>query len=297
MIIITIEQLTNFLKLYEYKNFSLASYELCISQSSLSKQIKSLEEELNSVLFYRNPRNITLTNAGEEFLIYAKKTISDYNNITSSLKKYDNSTSLTIGTIPIIAQYQITSAIAKFNELYPNIHINIIEDTSGNILHKIINSEFNLSIVRDFNLSQDIFDKITLSDDELVLIVSKEHHLAQKHSVSLLDIRDEKFILLGPKSGIYEIFMNQFNKHSLSPNIITTLYKIESILGLVIENLGVTLLMKKVLNSFDTSNLSIIPMNNPIKAQLTLINEKDKVLSASEDLFKNFLKEYFKNKK
>lgn len=295
MIIITIEQLTYFLKLYECKNFSSASYKLCISQSTLSKQIKSLESELNTVLFYRNPRNILLTDAGEEFLIYAKKTIKEYNSIFSSLKKYNNTTNtkLNIGTIPVITQYQITSAIAEFKKLYPNIHINIVEDNSSNIFHKLIDSEFNLGIVRDFNLSTDIFDKINLSDDELVLVVSKEHPLAQKSNVSLLDIKDEKFILLGPKSGIYERCMNEFNKHSLSPNIITKLYKIESILGLVTENLGVTLLMKKVINSFNTSNLIIIPLKHPIKAKLTLINQKDKTLSNSEDLFKNFIKEYF----
>lgn len=295
MVNITIEQLNYFFKLYECKNFSLASYELCISQSTLSKQIKALENELNTVLFYRNPRNILLTDAGEEFLIYAKKTMKEYNSILSSLKKYNNTTNtnLNIGAIPVITQYEITSAIADFKKLYPNIHINIVEDTSSNIFHKLINSEFNLGIVRDFNLSKDIFDKINLSDDELVLVVSKDHPLAQKSNVSLLDIKDEKFILLGPKSGIYERCMNEFNKHSLSPNIIAKLYKIESILGLVIENLGVTLLMRKVINSFNTSNLIIIPMKSPIKAKLTLVNQKDTTLSNSEYLFKNFIKEYF----
>lgn len=297
VIIITIEQLNYFLKLHQYKNFSLAAYELCISQSSLSKQIKALEHELNTILFYRNSRNITLTDSGEKFLIYAKKTISDYNNIISSFKNFDNSTTLNIGTIPVMAQYKITSAIAEFKKLYPNIHINIIEDTSSNILHKMMSSQFNFSIVRDFNLSKDIFDKINLCDDELVLVVSKEHPLAQKTNVSLLDIKDEKIILLPPKSGIYERCMNEFNKHSLSPNIITTLYKIESILGLVMENLGVTLLMKKVINSFNTSNLLIIPMKNPIKAQLILINQKDITLSNNENLFKNFIKEYFEKQR
>ncbi len=77
MIFITIEQLTYFLNLSEYKNFSLASYELCISQSSLSKQIKSLENELNVTLFDRSTRIVSLTPAGHEFYIYAKKAVDD----------------------------------------------------------------------------------------------------------------------------------------------------------------------------------------------------------------------------
>lgn len=295
---ITIEQLTYFLRLSEFKNFSLASHELCISQSSLSKHIKALENELNATLFDRNTRTINLTHAGHEFYIYAKKAIEDYNNIVCSLKKYTNSDyneSLNIGCIPVISQYKITGAIAHFSKLYPSININILEDEGHNILRKLIKSELNFGIVRDFNLSEDMFNKTTLSDDELVFISSKSHFLSQNKGVSLLDIKDEKFILLGPKSGIYEKCINEFDKHSLSLNIVGTYNKIETIIGLVSENLGSTLLMKKVLNAFDISNVCVQPIKKPIKINLSLINEKNKDLSDSEILFMNFLENYLKD--
>ncbi|WP_316301238.1 LysR family transcriptional regulator [Clostridium butyricum] len=287
------EQLTYFLKLSEYKNFSLASYELCMSQSSLSKQIKALENELNTILFDRNTRNLSLTPSGEEFLMYAQKTIDEFNNIFSKLQKFDYTTTLNICAIPVTAQYGIISAISKFKSIYSNININLIEDESHSILNKSIKSESDFCIVRDFNLSNDIFDITHLSTDELVLIVSKTHALANKSKISLLDIKDEKLILLGPKSGIYERCINEFHKHSLSPNITTTSYKVETILGLVGENFGVTLLMRKVINSFNISHVSIVSLKNPICAPLSLINQKDKVLSNSGLLFKSFIKDYF----
>lgn len=83
---ITIEQLKYFLAVEKYKNFSVASYELCISQSSLSKQIKALENELDTILFDRTTRNITLTDTGKEFLIYAKNSIKSYDNIIHIIK-------------------------------------------------------------------------------------------------------------------------------------------------------------------------------------------------------------------
>ena len=60
MFFITIEQVKYFLALNKYKSFSLASEELCISQSSLSKQIKAFENELNILLFNRTTRSISL---------------------------------------------------------------------------------------------------------------------------------------------------------------------------------------------------------------------------------------------
>ncbi len=154
----------------------------------------------------------------------------------------------------------------------------------------------NFAIVRDFNLSEEIFNKTHLYDDELVFITYKDNPLSKYKSVSLLDISDENFILLGPKSGIYEKCINEFNKNCLSLNITSTYTKVETILGLVKENFGSTLIMKKVLNSFDLSNIVIIPIKTDISIGLSLVTNKNKSLSNTESLFKEFLISY-SNKK
>lgn len=296
MIFITIEQLNYFLSLCKHKNFSTASDELYISQSSLSKHIKFLEKELNTVLFNRNTRSISLTPSGEEFYIYAKNAVNEYNTLLINLRKYNNNhIVLNISAIPVTAQYKITSAIAKFKDIYPYIDINIVEDNNYNILNKLIQSEVDFGIIRDFNLSSEMFNKIPLIDDELVVALSKDHPLSKKTSLSLFDIKNEKFILLEPNSGIYERCINEFNKHSLSINIVSTFNKIETILGLVSENLGITLLMKNVLNSFNKDNIVTIKMVPPIRANLSLITLKGKELSSSELLFTNFLRNFIKN--
>ena len=73
MITITIEQIQYFLAIKEFNGFSNAANELCISQSSLSKQIKSLETELGTMLFERTSKITKLTPAGEDFYIYMHK--------------------------------------------------------------------------------------------------------------------------------------------------------------------------------------------------------------------------------
>ena len=78
----TFEQIKSFLAIVKFNHFTLASQELYISQSSISKHIKSLEKELGVELFNRQHRNVKLTEAGEEFYKFAKK--SNLNCIFSS---------------------------------------------------------------------------------------------------------------------------------------------------------------------------------------------------------------------
>lgn len=287
----TTEQLTYFLTLNKYKSFSIAADKLCMSQSSLSKHIKALETELHTILFNRSTRHIRLTPSGQEFLKYAEKAVEDYKRILMNFTTHTTySTVLNIGTIPVTVQYKIISAIAEFKTLYPYIHINLLEDENHTLINKLVKSEIHLGIIRDFNLSADVFHKVPLVEEELVVVLPKNHFLADKPTLSLLDIKDEPLVLLGPNSGIYERCMNEFNKHSLPINIASTFYHIETILAFVSENLGITLLMKEVLNAFNTSHLTVIPMTPPIKASLSLVTLKDNDLSIHELLFKDFIK-------
>lgn len=85
----TIAQLQYFLTIRKYLSFSNAADELCITQSAISKQIKSLEGELNTLLFDRRTRTISLTPAGEEFVLYAEKILANYNEMMSNMKKHE----------------------------------------------------------------------------------------------------------------------------------------------------------------------------------------------------------------
>lgn len=177
MITITIEQIQYFLAIKEFNGFSNAANELCISQSSLSKQIKSLENELDTKLFERTSRVIKLTPAGEDFFMYAQKFLDDYNNIFTKMKKHSlsNKNKLNIGTIAVLTQYGLTSTLAKFKSKYPQVDLHILEDENDAVLNMLENSKIDLAIVRDFNLSKDLFNVIHLADDKLVVVTSSSN--------------------------------------------------------------------------------------------------------------------------
>lgn len=291
MFFITIEQVKYFLALNTYKSFSLASEELCISQSSLSKQIKALENELNILLFNRTTRSISLTEAGKEFLIHCNKLIKDYDNTINSMKKYslERKSTLNIGTIPVISQYGIISSIAVFKNLNPNININVIEGERIDILNMLDKGDINFAFLRDFHMDEDKFQINPLIEDELILITPKNHKFANKKYISLDNAKDEKFIMLSSTSGIDKFCIEECEKYGFTPNIVYRINKIETILGLVGEGFGISLLMKRVISPFNKENISINLLKKQSTNSLSIVYKKDKKLSHNEVLFKEFI--------
>lgn len=150
----TIDQISYFLAIQEYKSFSTAAEELCISLSSLSKHIKSLESELDTKLFERSSRTIKLTKAGEAFVPCAQRFLSTYQDILLQMKEYSfvKEKIINIGSIAVLTQYGLTSCIAAFKENYPDISINITEEEHDAVLTLLDKKEIDLAITRDTHL-------------------------------------------------------------------------------------------------------------------------------------------------
>ena len=126
-----LRQLRYFIKSAELSNFTEAARTLFISESTLSQQIKQLEIELDTLLFERVRRRVSLTEAGEMFLPYARKTVADSEHAVQRLRDLRN---LHTGTLKIGVTFSLgsvlTNSLEKFSQTYPDIKLNIIYRTA-----------------------------------------------------------------------------------------------------------------------------------------------------------------------
>lgn len=272
-------------------SFSSASDELCITQSALSKQIKSLEIELNTLLFNRNKRAISLTPAGEEFAVYAEKLLENYYEMISNMKKHEllEKGYLSIATIPVMSQYGMTSKIASFASMYPQIKLDLVEKENDIIVSMLRNGEVDVAFMRTSYLPEGLTDVYPLMEDFLVLVVAKDHPLAKLDAVDLAQTKSEQFIFLNSTSGIFTTCMEECQKSGFTPDVLFTNSRIETIMELVAEKLGVTLLMNQVARYFDYPQLSIVPLIQPVTSTLAIVKPKNKQNTESIKTFINYL--------
>ena len=145
-----IQQIQYFLEVVRSGNFSTAAENLYTTQSSVSKNIKSLEKELNTQLFGRSKRQIQLIEAGKLVLKDARSIVQSYEKLIHTVSSYQlqKEDTLTIASIPVMAQYDITGLLADFQTAHPNIKLQIEESETTHICSRLKNHECDFIFTR-----------------------------------------------------------------------------------------------------------------------------------------------------
>ncbi len=244
-----LRQIKYFLKAKELLNFTEAAKILNISQSTLSQQIKQLENELNVPLFNRIGKRIILTEAGEMFSEYALQSLNKANEGLLLLKDLNNINTGKI-TIGVIYSMRIlfVEALIKFAEQYPNIKIQVVFGTTKDLLEKLNTHHFDFVLTFHEKAKHPYLKYQTLLTSNMVLVTSKKSWLASKRSISLKEVA--KLPLALPFSGYSTIqfFVDSFNQKNLNPNICMEINDIPTLFEIVKTGHWHTILSKTSVN-------------------------------------------------
>lgn len=196
-----LRHLQAFVKLTETLNFSVAAGDLCITQSTLSATIRQLEDELGVSLFARNSHGVTMTEAGEQLLPFAKATIAQADNCVSRMNDLNG---LRCGRLRIGVTHSFSlmmvEAILKFNEQYPGIQLEIHYKTMDELLEKLLRHDLDFVLSYRPSMTNPAIESHILFEDRLSVVVSKTHPLASKDSVRVEELR--KYRLALPAKGL-----------------------------------------------------------------------------------------------
>ena len=286
----TFEQLSYFIAIVENETYFNAAHFMNISQSSLSKQIMKLEKELGIELFDRSHRSATLTEGGKLFYSDALELIEKYKKTLNRIDNYKktNEKILHIGVLPIQAQYNLNSLFKEFEKENPEIHISINEVEEENLLNGINQDKYDFIIARENMINPTQFDIYPITEDELVAVLPSNHKLSNHSKLNFTQLSYENFILMNPYTSIYQLCISQIKKSGIVANIVRTA-RVESILGSVALNEGVSLLPKSNFHIFHHKNLITVQLDPAIKLAVVGAKNKNKEASLALKKFIKFL--------
>lgn len=278
--------LHDFLAVARTKNFSEAADELYISQSTLSRHIHILEEELGVELFTRTTRKVYLSSYGELLLPYAENIIMNMNEFTAALKneRREEDSSIVVNTVIMT----IWPYIHQFHEANPSytIHLSHIDDTAR-IISMLEESKIDFAIgpsaLNDENITSTVIYKERLS-----VVTSKESGLADKKSVSIADLADQNLFLPPENTVMFSQIISLFKKNNINPKIDITSASDRVFNDLISQNKGITFGSHNTPNSND--RIIAIPLNPPVIMNTYISYSEQYVMSEPKKKFLSFMK-------
>lgn len=254
-----LRHLRYFAKAAETLNFSDAAKSLNIAQSSLSQQVKQLEDELGTQLFIRSSHSIRLTEAGEVMLPFALRTL---NEAESCADRIHDLQKLLTGTLNIGVTHSfspiLTESVISFMKMYPGIKLNIIYKQMNELMESLTKREIDFVLAfKPIQTLPEVKSHI-LFQNSLSAIVGSHHPLASREKISIAEL--EKYELALPSKGLqarnaFDCIVTDYS----SLKIRIELNEVNTLLKLVRQTSLVTVLAEDSI--YDVRDVKAVPID------------------------------------
>lgn len=291
-----IGRLKVFLDLAKTLNYSETAARLFTTQGNISKQILSLEKELGVTLFIRAHRKISLSSEGQMVKPYARKIVNDYESLNIKISDYLDNQKMTLRlfNIPTMTNYQSFLTLANFLREHPEVHVELQEKESDQLMDSLRRNDCDIIFTRTFSKPSKDLETITMEDDQLVAVVATDHPLLQNHqTLKLQQLASEKFLLLNDSTNLLKPIKQLCHKEGFTPNVAYSGTRIDLIIAMVKNHLGISLLMKKTVEHFANDQVAIVPLDRMLDNQLCFIRKVGHNSQASDKLW-NYIQEHEK---
>lgn len=287
-----IDYLRYFIKLAEVKHYTRAAEQLCIAQPSLSHAISQLESELGVPLFEKNGRNTDMTRFGEEFLECAKKTVASLDEGILSLKKSaEGEGVIRLGFVRPLGISYVPSVAAEFLEKNKtaNVNFEFHSGSTGYLLKGLSEGKYDMVFCSEPENKAN-FSYFAVTQQDLVLIVPKNHVLAKKHSIDLKEAVPYPMICFSKEAGLRAVIDRLFEKIGKTPNIAYETEEDEVIAGLVAKNFGIAVV--PYMDLLLKLDVAILQISSPeFKREFFLVSNDKLFMSPVAQNFREFVHE------
>ena len=290
-----IKYISEFVELVSAGKFSEAAERLFLSQSSLSKHMKTLENDLGVELFERETkRKVILSDFGTLFLPYAEQISILYKEYLALQEKQKSAQSATlrIGSIPTMMPYRITDLLAAYQETKPGLILNVEELETAISCERIRQGTLDCAFIREAPESLDpTLEHISYTADRLCAVLRENHPLAGQKTIHLEQLSQEDFLLLKENSFMYEMCVRACQRVGFTPNIIYTGSRGDNIANMVSRGSGVALLTKRPIEHMRFPHVVMVDIEPPITTEINLVYSRE--LGTSQELrqFLQFIRE------
>lgn len=277
-----------FISVAEHSSFSIASEHLFLTQPAISKRIAALEIELDTHLFDRIGRQVTLTEAGKALLPRAQQILLEIEDSRRAIKNlsHDVSGSLKVGTSHHIGLHRLPPVLRAYTKQYPGVELDIQFMDSEQACRAVEHGDLEMGIVTLPLQPSPMLQTKMIWPDPLSVIVGKGHPLYECKQLTLRQLAEHKAVLPARGTFTREIIEQAFDKHKVDVDISLSTNYLETIKMLVSVGLGWSVLPASMLDK----DIRAIPTQElKLMRDLGIVTHKARTLSNAANAMRRIL--------
>lgn len=275
-----------------HQNVTRAAAEMLVAQPAITKQLHDLENELGGgPLFEKVGRNLRLTETGKGLLTHTRTILAQVAALRAEMRERGELRhgQVTIGAPPTVGERLLPKLLETFHRRYPALELCMHEANSRTLLELMYAGEVDLAVItlpgREHNLRM-----TPLFKEPLVLVVSLEHPLASRSSVTFAELETEPFLLYSPGS-VRETTLNACREAGFVPRIVLNGGAVEMLLRLAEAGLGVAIMPRSAL--VGNERLAVLDLTEPsLWRTMALASREDRALTPAALALRIFLEEH-----
>ena len=280
-------------------SFTKAAETLHMTQPAVTFQVRQLEEHFNTRLFDRTHNRISLTEAGKRVFEYSDHIFELYSEMEHAVREMTGDVSgiLMIGASTTIAEYMLPALLGDFKKKYPDVNLQLKVSNSDGIVHMVENNVIDLGVVESPVLNKNLVVEVCRVD-QLVAVVSPNHPLAGKDTVTIGELLEYPYICREEGSGTREViseYMTEQGIHNGQVHLTMELGSPESIKGAVEAGMGVSIIssatVQKELKLGTLVPLTLVPA---LERPFSFVHQKQKFRHRAMDELLEFARSYCK---
>lgn len=293
--ILNLHHLKVFQTVVRHLSFSRASEELMISQSAVSMHVKSLERTIGLPLFEKVGHRIRLTTAGESLWSYSQKIfalLNETQQVMAALKGGDMG-QLRVAADTTVGVYVVPEYLGQFRRLFPQVSIMLDVANRTTVMERIAAREADLAVMGQIPEDLAEWDAAPFLENDLVVIASPDHPLANKRFIAVEALSREGFLVRETGSGTRATMERYFNQAGIGFRVNMELGNNSTIKQGVANGLGIAVISRRVIQlELESGRLVILPVEGfPLKRYWYVVHLRGHYLAPPAQALKNLLLE------
>ncbi|UUZ62863.1 LysR substrate-binding domain-containing protein [Polaromonas sp. P1-6] len=244
----------------ELRHFSLAAERCHVTQSALSQMISKLEHNLDLRLIDRDRRRVSLTPEGERFVESARRVLLELEEISQDLRDHASMRKgrVAITALPSLASHWLPPIIVRFKASYPTISVSLNDASPDRALEQVRQRQADFALTAR-GPGMVGFQHRLLFEEPFVLVCHKSHILAKRKRLGLGDLAGHDYIRLVRTGSIAQHLEKFFRDFPVNDTGLEV-EQVSTVAGLVMSNLGISLVPIAAIPYFDSKTVVSIPI-------------------------------------